>query len=644
MSQDSERATHYYGTPNARQNLRIALNLKQVIDKAIIIPAEIHEITRPDSTLLNANVVEAVYNAAGGVGKGKEGTSSRKYRSALPFCLLKVSEWYMQLADMELSAAQLHESRSVAAQQLSKIIIEQQQDERYLFIAMLTRRFTINLNSEDSYPQNVLELSVDMHSTMIISSSGYQRCVTWIWRGWIIQSRENPLSYVLYDGVSDTRFLSHFNPDRIRTPQYQNILEILFSIVYLILYTFIVNTEASASIDFFEFCFYIFTLGYVVDEIVKVYHIGSNYIQFWNAFNDTMYALLSVSVMFRIMAVRAGSPVNMNKFDTISYRLLSCAAPFMWTRLLLFLDVNKFVGTMIVVIKVMMKESAIFFFLLTVILVGFLQGFLGLDQADGRRDATTKILSVLVHTVIGGPDFQSFNKFAPPYAQILYYIFTFFITVILLNILIALYSTAYSEIVDNSTNEYLALVAQKTLRYIRAPDENVYVAPYNLVEFFILPLQWLVQPSTYHSINKAVMTIIYLPLISYVASEEVKIAKRVNYNRGRNLPDDANEHDTEWSLTDGFDDDTDAEEAEEQINANISVQVQAEQEDPEFQAGRKKWLRSVEALVPPIHESSKMGVSLETYDVMKKLETLTALVGQLVQDNKELRQQLLEKK
>lgn len=65
--------------------------------------------------------------------------------------------------------------------------------------------------------------------------------------------------------------------------------------------------------------------------------------------------------------------------------------------------------------------------------------------------------------------------------------------VILLNILIALYNSAYEDITDNAIDEYMALVSfssldirhesitnsqfsAKTIQFVRAPDENVFIA------------------------------------------------------------------------------------------------------------------------------------------------------------------------
>lgn len=53
---------------------------------------------------------------------------------------------------------------------------------------------------------------------------------------------------------------------------------------------------------------------------------------------------------------------------------------------------------------------------------------------------------------------HSFDNFSHPFGMILYYVFAFIVMVILLNILIALYNSAYTDITENAIDEYLALV------------------------------------------------------------------------------------------------------------------------------------------------------------------------------------------
>lgn len=68
-----------------------------------------------------------------------------------------------------------------------------------------------------------------------------------------------------------------------------------------------------------------------------------------------------------------------------------------WGRLLLYLDGYRFFGAMLIIVKVMMKESLIFFALLVVVWVGFLQAFIGLDEADDTAiDASRFIFKNMV--------------------------------------------------------------------------------------------------------------------------------------------------------------------------------------------------------------------------------------------------------
>lgn len=628
---------------NSRQTFRICLNLKTLIDKVVPIQFDEREITSQNSPVLNENVVNLVYRAAGGKGDGKEGTSLVKYRATLVFCLLKVCDWYWQQSEFELTDNELYSLRAVAAQVLAATIIEREKNDEYLFTHVLTHRYTINLNDEDAPPVSALELAVDMHSTIVIGSSGYQRCVKWLWRGWIVQSASDPHSYVLYKDVSSHLIGKHFDPARIKTPLYQNILEIFFSMVYLVVYTFVLNghQETTSPLDFFEVVFYCFTLGSMIDELIKFYHVGTNYFGFWNAFNDTMYVIHTVLIAFRLASLNSHGALR-DRYDEMAFRILSCAAPFMWCRLLLYLDAQKFVGAMIVVIKTMMKESLIFFVLLGVVILGFLQGFLGLDALDGKSESTKHILLSLIKAVVGGLEFSAVAQLVPPYASILYYIYSFVLTVILMNILIALYSTAYAAIVENATDEYLALVAQKTLRYIRAPDQDLYVPPLNLIELLITPLGYVMGHRAFKRLNYYVMVVIYSPLLAYIAMYELGNARRIQYNRFKGLPDDANELDTEWDLEDGYGIDAGSgwegiQERNSEVSRALRDQREGERADPEFRIDLQEFARDIDAVVQPVHAANKAGVKWEVYELYSKIDKLTALVERVLDENQELR-------
>lgn len=109
----------------------------------------------------------------------------------------------------------------------------------------------------------------------------------------------------------------------------------------------------------------------------------------------------------------------------------------------------------------------------------------------------------------------------------------------MLNILIALYNSAYEDIYENADDEYLALFAQRTMQFVRAPDENVYIAPLNLIEIIISGLfEWWMSKEHYEVVNDWVMGTIYSPLLLVAAFFETRTANRIRHNRARGEEDD----------------------------------------------------------------------------------------------------------
>jgi hypothetical protein len=146
----------------------------------------------------------------------------------------------------------------------------------------------------------------------------------------------------------------------------------------------------------------------------------------------------------------------------------------------------------------------------------------------------------MANAIMQSPDFDGFDNFAPPFGIILYYVFTFAVMVILLNILIALYNSAYEDITQNAIDEYMALFSQKTMQFVRAPDENVFIAPFNLIELFglVLPFEWWMPKRQYAKLNDYVMAVIYSPLLFIAAFFETRSAKAVRWNRKHGESDD----------------------------------------------------------------------------------------------------------
>ncbi|KAK3898924.1 hypothetical protein C8A05DRAFT_18568 [Staphylotrichum tortipilum] len=512
----------------------VALRIRHLIEECVPCELKPEQVTCPHSKVITPKVIQAA-REAGGTENG----------ACVVFCLLINKRWWRHQALIELWDADLHYLRATACEVLAKLLIESEDDVEYLLHSVLLKRYSILVNGRPTHPLNVIEKAVDLHALRVIGSSGYQKCINFLWRGWLVQDENDPATFVDYKDKDNTSYCAHLDPNRMRAPMYQNATQMLISFAYLGLYTVAMNTvNGDGGIDFVEVFLYLFTLGFICDEITKFWKAGYHILNYWNAFNSILYGLLATSFVFRCIALGypQGDPNGFrHHYSALSYSFLAVSAPMFWARLLLYLDSYRFFGAMLVVLKVMMKESLIFFALLGVIIVGFLQAFIGLDYADDREvEDIYFIIQSMANAVMQSPDFSGFERFQPPFGLILYYCFTFVVMVILLNILIALYNSAYEDIYENANDEYLAMFAQKTMTFVRAPDENVFIPPFNLIEIFVLaiPLEWWMAKRTYERLNDVVMGVIYSPLLLISAYFEMRWAEGIRLNRARGDADD----------------------------------------------------------------------------------------------------------
>ena len=402
----------------AKDVTTIALRLKHQIET--VIPCEIDEakVTAAHGYVITPAVVKCAKSAGGD-----------EYKACVVFSLLVVSKWFKRLAAIELWDADMHAVRATACEVIAKQIIEEEEDQRYLLEEVLLKRYAIVVDGEETFPINAIEKASDQHALTVIGSSGFQKCLTHLWKGWLITDPSDPSRFVEYKHKANTSYWAHFDPDRMRVPQYQNTLEIAFSLVYLALYTIAINTiNRTGDLDVVEALLYIQSAGYIFDTIAHVYKAGTSYLAFWNIFNVSLYTLLIVSFTTRMIAL--GHPLDSDtrtRFNEISYNFLAVTAPMFWARLLLYLNSFRAFGTMLVIVAAMMRESLIFFALLSVVYVGFFQAFYGLSQVENPGTAVAPIMMYMVQALLQAPEFEGFHLYSPPFGIILYCVFTFIV-------------------------------------------------------------------------------------------------------------------------------------------------------------------------------------------------------------------------
>lgn len=232
---------------------------------------------------------------------------------------------------MELWDADLHNVRAIAAEIIAKRVIESEDDQDYLLGEVLLKRYSIVVGDQETMPANVIERAVDLHALSVTGSSGYQKCVNYLWRGWMVQDEHDPTAFVDYKKKDDVNYWHHVHPDRMRAPIYQNATQIIFSIIYLALYSQAIGTvNSTGDIDWVESILYIFTFGFLCDEFSKLWKIGRYYIGFWNVFNLVLYGLLTTSLVTRFIAL--SYPLDSHSrhsYNEFSYNFLGTSISYL---------------------------------------------------------------------------------------------------------------------------------------------------------------------------------------------------------------------------------------------------------------------------------------------------------------------------
>lgn len=272
---------------------RVALRLKYLIEETIPCELEEDQVTKAQSRIITRDVVKAAKQAGG-----------KDYQACVVYALLVNKRWFKKQASIELWDADLHNLRAMACETISKKIIESEENTEYLLHEILLKRYSIMVDGESTPPANVIERAVDLHALQVTGSSGYQKCVNHLWRGWLVQDENDPSTFVDYKLKHITTYWTHVDPDRMRAPIYQNATQIIFSLIYLGLFTAAINTvNPTGDLDFTEILLYLFTFGFICDEFSKLWKVGRNFVSFWNVFNVTLYSLLSVSFITRCIAL-----------------------------------------------------------------------------------------------------------------------------------------------------------------------------------------------------------------------------------------------------------------------------------------------------------------------------------------------------
>ncbi|KAG2156276.1 hypothetical protein DEU56DRAFT_766342 [Suillus clintonianus] len=571
-----------------------------------LLPVEVDEksINDPTSRIITPHVISAFSDAAG------------DFVEALPYCLLRARAEFMQEAYVNPADYGENRGRAVACEVLARRIVHQSPAEKIKSL-MSTRYRHRELDGDISEASSALEVAIDTHCTIFLSSTEAQSVVRALWDGELVQTltEQDDIQYVSYHKSRQTGFWGHMDPSRISVPRYQNFLRIVIWFFFLAVYSQAVRepldrldpNHPMTVLDLWEFILYIMALAFSLEDIVRFYKLFryATYraFGFWNVVAFITDSLLLAACLLRIAGIYATGD-HSNTLRLRSFQVLSFVAPFIWIKLITIFDGYQYVGTMQICVARMLQESGIFFALLSVLGAGFLQGLYALDAADGSSEDPSVVIHVLVQGLLQSPNYDKFS--ASPVGLTLYYLWNVTTAIILLNVLISLFSSAYADVVDDAEAEYMTFYAGKTVAMIRAPDSYVYPAPFNLVEvLFVAPFEmFALHPESYAKLNRIVMSIILFVPLTFIALFETSNATK------------------SWMVT----------WTEDEVDTENPVVLDPTVEGPDADQGLEITKIPFDELVkrfPNTEQSSEATILKEIREIHARLEALTTKVDRL---------------
>ncbi|GHJ83748.1 hypothetical protein NliqN6_0150 [Naganishia liquefaciens] len=492
---------------------KIVKRIRVMTYKLLPVEVEADALTDPTSSIITPKVIQA-YSRCGG-----------DFAEAVPFCLLRAKATFLRDANRNPADYDENLCRSIACETLARRIVHNTRVDR-LESVMSTRYRYREEDGDISSPVSALETAVDQDAIIFLSSSEAQHVINSLWRGdWVQDYQENDqIDYLPYNKQDSKSFWDHLNPHRLAVPRYQNMFSIVVWCFFLFIYSQAVQTplenQPAQRLDPLEVVLYVLAFSFFIDGINRSWKAlrlttkPLSALNFWTFVNFTIHGLLLTALGFRIASLFLKDDKYADQLHLKSYQFLSCVAPLIWMKLITVFDGFKIIGVMQIVVFRMLRDSAIFFILLAIMGAGFAQALFALDAADGSVNAGSLVWNGLLQALLGSPDFDTpSERFGYPFGLIIYYGWSILTIIILLNVLIALFGSSYSNVEENATDQYMAYYAYKTISMIRGPDTYVYPAPLNLVEIVIAPLEYVLPHRAWDRLNIFLMgTFLFIPL------------------------------------------------------------------------------------------------------------------------------------
>ena len=325
----------------------------------------------------------------------------------------------------------------------------------------------------------------------------------------------------------DPRDASLFKLSRLRVPRYRQFFSTCSLAILLVLFVAVL-AQRSSDITTLEVIFWLWSAGFMLDEIVGFNEQGfSLYIMsFWNAFDVGILLLLMVYYCMRLYGLLLVD-VGRHDWNDMAYDVLAANAILLFPRLFSVLDHYRYFSQLLIAFRLMAIDLVAVSILILIACSGFFVAFT-LSFGDGVYDAagvSYKIFQILMgFTPAAWEAWDTYNGLGKFILALFLVICHFLVVTVLITVL----TNSFMSVVSNANDEHQFVFAVNTISMVKNDALFSYLAPSNLFAWALTPLIFLMPFRTFIKVNRMAIKATHFPILFGIyAYEKMMLASTV---------------------------------------------------------------------------------------------------------------------
>lgn len=311
----------------------------------------------------------------------------------------------------------------------------------------------------------------------------------------------------------DPRDASLFKLSRLRVPRYRYFLSTCSYAILLVLFVAVL-VQRSLVITPLEIVFWFWCAGYILDEIVGFNEQGfSLYLaSFWNTFDLGILLLLIGHLCLRLYGI-VTTDTRKHSIADLAYDVLAADAVLLFPRLFSVLDHYRYFSQLLIAFRMMASDLIAVFVLILVSCSGFFVA-LTLSFGNDERDTPASVAYALFQMLLGFTPaawdrWDGYNALGKTILTLFLFICHFLVVTILITVL----TNSFMAIVQNANEEHQFVFAVNTISMVKSDALFSYIAPTNIIAWFITPIRYFVPFRRFVKINRTLIKITHFPVL-----------------------------------------------------------------------------------------------------------------------------------